>query len=498
MGQLVLENGHVFGDSSATDVQITTHTVDRTLDVNGGYILPGLVDAHLHLRGIGRAARQLDLKGTRSAEEVVARVAAEVAQRTDGEWIRGRGWDHNDWEADAFPTREQLDAIAPRHPVWLTRVDGHAVWVNSRALALAEVNAETEAPEGGEVVRDANGIPTGILIDNAIGLVSRQLPPATPDEIRRDLTHAFASCMRAGLTGVHDMGTEVEVLDVLREMDHAGEIPIEVTVYLDGSAEELPTLLATPPTPYGRLRIIGVKLFADGALGSRGARLFEPYDDLPESRGLFVTPPDELKTRAKQIHDAGYQIAIHAIGDEGNAAAIDAIAFAQGDDRSRRHRVEHAQVMREEDIARMARLGIVASMQPTHCTSDMPWAEARVGPERIRFSYAWRKMIDAGVHVAFGSDAPVEEHAPWYGIVAAVTRQDLNGDPAGGFYPEERVTLEEAIRFFSSAARWAGGQDDDARSFTVIDRDPRDTQALIGAQVTHLVVGGRIVAPAPR
>jgi predicted amidohydrolase YtcJ len=483
------------------------------VELGDAVMLPGLVDAHIHVRGIGATEREVDLRGTRSMEEIAERVRAAAGEVPAGTWIRGRGWDQNDWGVRGWPTHEVLDAAAPEHPVWLTRVDGHAVWVNARALALARIEATTAAPSGGEILRDQRGAATGVFIDNAIDLVEAALPPPSREELRVDLERGLAACVRAGLTGVHDMGTTAAQLEVLRELEAEGRLPLRFTAYLGGSWEEISAAIARPPDREGLLRVMGVKMFADGALGSRGAALLAPYADRPESAGLLLVEPAVLAERVAAVDRAGYQVAIHAIGDRGNRVALDAIEAALrargGSGSGRyvpRHRVEHAQVVALEDLPRFARLGVVASMQPTHATSDMPWAEARVGPERIRGAYAWRTLLGMETHLAFGSDAPVEGESPFWGIYAAISRQDADGQPAGGWRAQERLTVAEAIAGFTTGAAFAAQQDADPlgviragapADFTVVDRDPFvvEPAAVRETRVVRTIVAGREVYP---
>lgn len=508
-----LDAGHPKARSVRVEGGRITHVLDgeppaelsgERVHLPGGAILPGLVDAHLHLRGLGAAARELDLRGTRSAEEVAERVRAAAEKAPPGAWIHGRGWDQNDWEKKEFPGHEPLDRAAPGRAVVLSRVDGHALWASGAALAAAGVTAATKAPSGGEILRDAAGAPTGVLVDNAMSVVERAAPEATPAEVRADLEKGMELCRRAGLTAVHDMGTEPAVLRELRALESEGRVTLRVYAYLGGDWAAVEPLLAEPPDREGLVQVVGVKLFADGALGSRGAALFKPYSDRPDATGLLVTPEEELARRARIAHRAGYAVTIHAIGDRGNHLALDALAAAaaEGGPGGFVHRVEHAQVLAPEDIPRFARQHVVASMQPTHATSDMPWAEARVGPERIRGAYAWRTILNTGATVVFGSDAPVEGESPWLGIHAAVTRMDAEGKPAGGWRPEERVTLLEALRAFSvgpdevvgardvgtiAPGRWA--------DLTIVAADPFavPVEALRGMRTVRTVVAGREV-----
>jgi predicted amidohydrolase YtcJ len=466
------------------------------VDLGGAVVIPGLVDAHLHLRGIGRADRQLKLVGTESAA-AVAELVQGATDRPAGTWIRGRGWDQNDWAEQAFPTAAVLDAVAPEHPVWLTRVDGHAVWVNSKAMQLAGVTAETADPEGGQVVRGPDGAPTGVFVDAAIDLVYGQLPEPTDAEILGDLRRGIELCQQAGLTGAHDMGVGPRVLAAMQQLEAEGELGLRVTAYL-GDGEDLEQRLAGGPDRQGLLQVPGVKLFADGALGSRGAALKAEYSDQPGHSGLLQMTPEQLRAKAALVHGAGFQLAIHAIGDRGVAEAIGAIEQAQGNDRSRRHRIEHIQVLDLADLPRVVQGGIVASMQPTHATSDMPWAEARVG-DRIEGAYAWQTLAKAGVPLAFGSDAPVEHHAPRFGLHAAVTRTSPAGDPAGGWRMSEAVDGAQALAGFTAGAAFAGHRPGGRiavgapADLTVLDRDPRTADDRIGIEVLRTVVDGRTV-----
>ncbi|MCC7539723.1 MAG: amidohydrolase [Deltaproteobacteria bacterium] len=476
----------------------------RRIDLRGAAVLPGLVDAHLHLQSLGAADAELDLDGARTLAEVLDRVRRATTETPHPAWIRGHGWDQNDWsDHRGFPPREALDRVAPGRLVWLERVDGHAVWVSPAVLALANVDARTQDPPGGRVERNATGEPTGIFVDNAIDLVARHLPPPSADEVREAVRRGVSRCVRAGLTGVHDMGTTPESLAALRALEREGALDLRVTAYLRAPEDDdaFEAALADPPDREGLLRVVGMKLFADGALGSRGAALLAPYDDAPDSSGLLVAEPDVLASRARTIHAAGYQLAIHAIGDRGVRVALDAIAAAQAADRSRRHRIEHAQVVAPADFARFVELGVVASMQPTHATSDMPWAESRIGAERILGAYAWRTMLSRNVAVAFGSDAPVEGELPWLGVYSATTRQDPAGSPAGGWHPEQRLTIAEALAAFTRGPAYATGDErlhgviraGAVADLTVLDRDPTTVEPaeLRTLRALRVVVAGR-------
>lgn len=495
-----VENGritHVFDGDPADSLS------GRRVDLHGAAILPGLVDAHLHLRSLGAAQREVDLRGTTSVADIASRIREAAKQAPPGAWIRGRGWDQNDWDKPVFPSHQALDEAAPGHPIWLERVDGHAAWVSGSVLTLAGITVATKSPPGGEILHDDKGAVTGVFVDNAVSLVAEKLPPASPAELRADLEKGMDLCRRVGLTGVHDMGTEPAALRELQALEKEGKLTLRVYAYLGGDWPSVEPLLHAPKAPADSLvRVMGIKLFADGALGSRGAALLSPYSDRPDTSGLLVTPAEELVRRAKIAHDAGYDVTIHAIGDKGNRVALDTLAKAEGQDRTHHHRIEHAQVVSPEDIPRFAALGVIASMQPTHATSDMPWAEARVGADRIKGAYAWRTMLRAGATLVFGSDAPVEDENPWYGVYAAVTRMDAKGSPKGGWRPEERLDVLEAITAFSRTPDEVAGAKDlgvikpgAVADLTVVAADPAmvPPEALRDMRTLRTIVAGREV-----
>ncbi len=465
----------------------------------GVFAVPGLHDAHLHVMGVGMRKDSVDLVGAKTPKEAKQRVAAFAKARPGAAYVRGRGWDQSRFPKSAWPTARDLDGATDK-PVLLTRIDGHAVWVNQALLAKAGITKDTPDPPGGRILRDAQGRPTGVLVDNAIDLVERKLPEATDADVERWLTAGLAACADAGLVAVHDMGMSVAAARILQRLDRDGKTPVRVFVYLDGAdpgAVEALGSFATTPT----FEVRGVKLFADGAMGSRGAALLADYSDEPGNQGLLLTPPDVLAKTASVVHAKGFQIAVHAIGDRGNRVVLDAIDAAQGADRARRHRVEHAQLVAPDDFARFAALGVVASMQPTHATSDMRWAEARVGADRVAGAYAWRTMLQRDVPLAFGSDAPVESERITLGLYAAATRQDDRGAPKGGWTPAQKVTTDEALLAFTRGAAYAVGKEQDLGGLTpgmmmdvsVFDRDPRgDPVAWLQTTPTATVVGGKV------
>jgi predicted amidohydrolase YtcJ len=428
----------------------------KVIDLAGRAVTPGLIDAHSHLLGLGEALEEVDLRGAPTYEEVVARVRAAARELPAGTWVRGRGWDQNLWPGKQFPTAAALSAAVPDHPVWLTRVDGHAALLNARALALAKIDRTTADPPGGRLLRDASGAPTGVLVDHAMGLGR---PPApTPADLDRQLLRAARHCLALGLTTVTDMGVDQAGYEAYARLRKAGRLPIRAAVFLGDNEALLKSWFARGPEidPEARLTVRGVKMYADGALGSRGAALLAPYSDDPGNVGLLTSTEAHMEEVAKQALAHGFQVGIHAIGDRGNKNALDAMEKALGGPRPEvRFRIEHAQVMTLPDIKRLGRLGIIASMQPTHATSDMPWAGDRVGPARLAGAYAWRKVKAAGGRLALGSDFPVESADPRLGLYAAVTRQDKNGQPPGGWLPGERLTRDEALAGFTADAAWS-------------------------------------------
>jgi predicted amidohydrolase YtcJ len=428
------------------------------VDLGGGCAVPGLADAHGHVALYGRTRSEVSCAGATSEEEC-AELAAKAAERAPrGSWIRGGGWSQDLWREQRLPTSRSLSAAVPNHPVALARSDVHALWVNDLALRAAGIDARTPEPEGGRIARDATGAPTGILVDNAMRLVFQGMPPARETDIEANLLRGLRAAAEAGLTSVHDAGLDPEILEIYRKLATEGRLPIRVYGMIDGQ-QALPKLDAQidlwKRTPrVGLLTVHSVKLFADGALGSRGARMFEPYADDSTTSGLWVTSPDELRARIGRVSAAGYQPCVHAIGDRACAETLEAFSAAP-DARRLRPRVEHLQLLRPRDAHLLRESGAVASMQPTHATSDGAWAEARLGSdtERRQGAYAWRQALDAGAALAFGSDFPVESLDPRKGLASAVLR--VPDGSAVSWMPEQRLTLLEALRAFTWGAAYA-------------------------------------------
>ncbi len=477
----------------------------KTVTLPGALAVAGLHDAHLHVEGIGMAVENFDASSYKTAAALGPAVAAFATQNPKLTFIRGRGWDQSRYPKQAFPTAKDLAGASL--PVMLSRVDGHAVVVNQVLLDKAGITKDTPDPAGGRVMRGSDGAPTGVLIDNAIDLLNPALPKATPADHERWLTAGLAACADAGLVAVHDMGMSVDAFAALRVMEAKGPLPVRVFVYLDGSDDAAYDVLGTVKAT-DTLALMGVKLYADGALGSRGAALIDDYSDEPGQRGLLLTEPALLEARIKKAHDKTFQVAVHAIGDRANRLVIDLLEKHHRDEI--RDRLEHAQVIAPSDIPRLYAPRITASMQPTHATSDMRWAEARLGKDRLAGAYAWRSIWNTGAALAFGSDAPVESERPAWGIYAAITRTDHSGQPSGGFLPEEALSQAQALRAFSRHAAWAVNLERHAGALTpgmffdvsVFDidaaaaTDAGDPAAWLRAKPVATVVGGTIRTPA--
>ncbi|SHK72433.1 amidohydrolase [Rhodothermus profundi] len=457
-----------------TTAQLTDVYPDAPhIDLEGRVVVPGFIDAHAHLMGLGLNRMRADLTGTRSVQEILERLETFAQQLPRDAWLLGRGWDQNDWPVKEFPTRQMLDAVFPERPVWLVRIDGHAAWANTAAIRRAYPALLTEAvpdPEGGHIVRDAEGRPTGVFIDAAMDLIARHIPPPSEAELDEALRRAVAEANRFGLTGVHDAGTSLATIRRYQQAVDAGTLTLRLYVMVDGLGEAFQHFCAQGPLLNygGRLTVRSVKLYIDGALGSRGAALLADYSDDPGNRGLLRYEPEAFAQMVARAMQCGFQVNTHAIGDRGVRVVLDVYEKAlQTLGRTvGRHRVEHAQVIAPEDFARFAQLNIIASMQPTHATSDMYWAEDRLGPERVQGAYAWRTLLQHGVRLAFGSDFPVESVNPLLGFYAAITRQDADGWPEGGWYPEQRLTREEALRAFTLDAAYAAFQEHELGSLT--------------------------------
>ncbi|NNC78424.1 MAG: amidohydrolase [Woeseiaceae bacterium] len=473
------DNGHILATGNEA---LRARYADATqIDAGGKVILPGLIDAHAHLYSQGFLTISLDLAGVQSLEESVKRIAAYAQDNPRRKWLLGRGWNQVLWPVKEFPSAADIDAVVSDRPVWLNRIDGHAGWANSKTLEIAGIDDDTPDPVGGKIIRDSQGRATGVLIDKAMNLVGAHVPSPTKEEIRGAYQNAIESLVALGLTGMHDAGISIAEAEVLISMADNSELDMRVYAMLSDAGENLDAM-GEPLKAYAmeRLDIQAVKLYSDGALGSRGAAMIEPYSDDDENRGLPFWTQEQLDGFVKKSNDMGFQVGIHAIGDLGNRMALDAFDKAQqGKSSPLRNRVEHAQIITLEDIPRFAELGVIASMQPIHATSDMNMAEDRIGSERIAGGYAWRRLLESGAVIASGSDFPVELPNPFLGLYAAVTRQDRSGMPEQGWHADQALTRGEALHSFTLAAAYAAHQETRLGSlqpgkwadFIVIDRD---------------------------
>lgn len=477
------------------------------LDGKGQFLIPGMIDSHGHVMGLGFGALTLDLTDTRSLSEALAKVAAYAQAHPDRPWILGRGWNQELWPEKRFPTAAELDAVVGDRPVWLTRVDGHAGWANSKALAAAGLTAATRDPAGGKIERlAAGGRPAGVLVDTAMDLVEGKVPPPRPED--RDLALAKAQdiLLAKGVTAIADMGTSIEDWQAFRRAGDLGSLRIRILAYAAGT-DNMSLIGGPGPTPWlyeDRLRLNGVKLYLDGALGSRGASLKAPYADAPGTKGLRITGDTQLKNLMSRAALDKFQVAAHAIGDEANMAllsAIEEMSATYGGDR--RWRIEHAQVVDPADIARFGKHGIIASMQPVHQTSDREMAEKRLGPARLAGAYAWKSIEATGAKIVFGSDVPVEAADPFDGWAAAISRTGPDGQPLGGWQAQERVTREQAFAAYTASGAYAGFAEGrfgrlvpgERADFVLIDRDPflASPAELRATKVNEVWVNGRKV-----
>ena len=504
---LAFDQGHVLDTGDVAALRARYHDA-AYVDGHGATLLPGLIDSHGHVLDLGLDAARLDLVGTTSLAEALARLKAYAASHRDDAWLFGSGWNQVIWRLGRFPTAAEIDAIEARRPVVLGRVDGHAKWLNSRALALAGITRDTPDPQGGRIERDAAGNATGVLVDNAMDYIDRVTPPPSLEARRTAVLEAIRIMNSVGLTGVADAGCTAADIGLYRELDGAGRLDARIYAMIRDVGGDFDQLAAKGPViAHGdsRLTVRSVKLFADGALGSRGAALLEPYSDSPGKKGLLFVSNAEMNRKVAKALKAGYQVNVHAIGDAANRQVLDAFeaAFGTVGGRDLRNRIEHAQIIAPSDIPRLAKLGITASMQPTHATSDMNMAEDRLGRERLAGAYAWRTLLAQGTRIAGGSDFPVESPNPFYGLYSAVTRQDHAGLPPGGWLPAQRMTRLEALRAFTLDGAWAQHQEKELGTlepgkwadFILIDTDVmKAPEAQVWrTKVRQTWVGGRKV-----
>jgi len=506
---LAVRDGRLLMVGSNEDVG-SAYPDARRVDAGGRTVVPGLIDAHAHLMGLGQSRLQANLVGTPSVTAILDSLRDHAQKLPDDAWLQGRGWDQNDWETTAFPTRQDLDGAFPDRPVALERIDGHATWVNTAAIEATvglDSLAAMDDPAGGSIRRTEDGTPTGVFIDAASDIVRSQIPEPSDAELDRALEAALTATARNGLTGVHDAGASRSTIERYQRFIDDGRFPLRLYAMIDGRGETFDYFCENGPIrDYGgRLSVRSVKFFMDGALGSRGAALLDPYSDDPDNRGLLLKKPDTFRQDVLTSMRCGFQVNTHAIGDRANRLvldayenAIDSLGAGAG-----RHRVEHAQILHPNDLPRFADLDVIASVQPTHATSDMPWADERLGDKRLQTSYAWKSLIDSGAQAAFGSDFPVEDVNPLEGIYAAVTRQDADGNPEGGWMPSEKVSRERALQGFTLDAAYAAFQEEDLGSleagkradFVVLSKDILEIPApeILETDVVATYIGGEAV-----
>ncbi len=438
----------------------------EVIDLDGKTVMPGIIESHGHLLSLGQSFLELNVEGVETPAAVIAKVAERVKETPPGQWITGWGWDEGAW-ARNYPTSVELSRVSPENPVYLRGLHGFACWVNERALDVAGITAETPDPPNGAILKDTeSGKPTGILTNEAQELVTRHIPPLSQEQIEKALQMAIKECLENGLTTVHEARTTAVMLEAFQSLLKKDKLRSRIFVMLDWTDEDLlESCFRKGPEidPEQMLFVRCVKVFVDGALGSRGAAMMEPYSDAPGEKGLIVTSEQELVRLTSRSLKSGLQVAVHAIGDRANRITLNAFRKAIEDvpeAKDHRLRIEHAQVVALEDIQKFAPLGLVLSMQPPHCTSDMPWAEIRVGPDRIRGAYAWRSFLDSGVHLTLNSDFPGETLNPFYGMYAAMTRQNPEGQPEGGWYPDQCLSREEVLKAYTVEAAFSGFTED--------------------------------------
>ena len=503
-----VREGKIVFVGSQREADVLKGASTRVIDAGGKTIIPGMVDAHAHFSGLAQKLRSVDLVGTRSYDEVVARVVERAKTLPKGTWIEGRGWDQNAWGDTRFPTHEKLTAATPDHPVYLVRVDGHAALVNAAAMRAAALTAASKDPSGGKILKETSGAPTGVLIDRAQGLVGSKIPNVSDADMRAALKEAVSVMHRWGLVGMHDAGASRGLIDMYEDMAKTGEMDLRLYVMIGDDSTAINHYFNLGPRSAlygGRVWVRSIKLYADGAMGSRGAALLEPYADDPNNTGLLLSAPAHIRDVAERALKRGFQVNTHAIGDRGNRVVLDAYeaALKTNPTVDHRYRVEHAQIINYDDIPRFAQLGVIPSMQASHQTSDMYWVGKRLGPTRLLGAYAWRSLLNSGVIIPNGSDFPVEMVNPLISFHASVARQDANDWPAGGWFPEQRMTREEALRSMTLWPAYSGFQEKDMGSitpgkyadFVMLDQDIMrvPVELILKTQVLSTYVGGKEV-----
>lgn len=504
---IAISDGIIIDIGKSSDL-FEKYSSKKIIDLQGANVYPGFIDSHAHMYGLGMLLSSINLSGLKSSEEIVKLVAEEVKKQKPGGWIYGRGWDQTLWQNKEFPSKNLLDPVSPNNPVILGRIDGHAIWVNQRALELAAIDKNTPDPEGGKIIRDNNGNPTGVLIDKATELIEKIIPPPTDAEIENYLIKAIDECVKYGITEVHDMGLDKQLIRVYEKLIKDKKLLIRIYGAIDAPGEDWEEVAQNPKQvdfPGDMLKVKAVKMYADGALGSRGAALIEEYSDDPGNRGLTLLSDSIMEGVAQSAINNGFQICVHAIGDRANHIVLNLFEkiIARYGESDYRFRIEHAQVIAPEDIPRFAKLRVIPSMQPVHCVSDMDWAEERLGKIRIKGAYAWRSLLDNGSIIAAGSDSPNDILDPIVGFYSAITRSDPSKSDIKSWYPEQCMNREEALRAYTIWAAYSAFREKKKGTieigkyadFTILSKNILEIpeNEILSTEVLFTIVDGRVV-----
>lgn len=497
---IAISDGKFVAAGSENDI-LSAYESINVIDLKGKTVFPGFIDAHTHFFRYGEGLRVLDLVGTKSFEELVQKVKSYSTANPDETWILGAGWDQNLWEGQEFPSREILDDLFPDTPVLLTRIDGHAALVNQKALSLGGINASTKMLGGSVFVK--NGKTTGILIDNAIDLVSAKIPKTTEEQARKSLLAAQENCFAVGLTSVADAGLDREVIELFEKMYQDSSLKMRIYAMVNPTKENMDYYFEKGTFQDDNLTVRSFKVYGDGALGSRGAALLKPYSDKPDETGFLLSTEDDFKNLAAKMYEQGFQMNTHCIGDSANRTLLNIYADVLKGKNDLRWRIEHAQVVNPMDIEKFAEFSIIPSVQPTHATSDMYWAEQRLGPDRIKHAYTFKELLDQNGMIALGSDFPVEFINPLYTFHAAVARKDKNNWPDGGFQIENKLTREEALKGMTIWAAYANFEENLKGSIepgkladlVIMEKDImlEDSKNLRELPIWATIIGGKTV-----
>jgi len=509
---VAVKDHKILAAGPTSDIKKFINPKTQVIDLDQNTVLPGLIDAHAHMNSLGDELTYFNIRDCQSFEEIVNRVQKEVVNKKQGEWIIGGRWDHTQWENKQFPVHDALSAASPHNPVYLVRVDGNSALVNQKALEIAGIDQDTPNPEGGVIIKKQNGELTGVLLNRAMNLVKTHFPPETDESWKKKILLAVDDCVKKGLTGWHEAGVSEKEIRLYKELIDQNKLKMRVYAML--GEQEIPVIdqdlysffKKNRIENYGDhfLEVKSIKLFFDGALGSRGAAFFHDYADDPGNKGLLRITPDYIYQVCQAALKADMGVNTHCIGIRGNRLCLESYikALEENPTPDHRFRIEHAQIVRKQDIDLFSEHHIIPSMQPTHCTSDMTFIEDRIGKERCQYAYAWRSFIDAGLPIPCGSDFPVESNNPFYGIYAAVTRQNHDRNPGNGWHPEQKMNREEAVKGFTIWAAYASFQENILGSiekgkyadFTVIDRDILTVEPteILNTQVLYTIVSGEI------